>query len=175
MARVVDNVIAYRVLSMLVKPFKDTQAYKLGIIDDKGKILRKGSSLKTTQEKDAYTYLHRLVFNMKRIVNRLPGGESKLKSMVTALFLIKEYYESGNRTTSLMEDRYKSLMEMDISLIEEEMLVEKYIKDLDEDAPTNSVGTGTAISVDRPAVRRRDVEKYQVLNKKLARRNVRNN
>ena len=157
MARVVDNVIAYRVLSMLVKPFKDTQAYKLGIIDDKGKILRKGSSLKTTQEKDAYTYLHRLVFNMKRIVNRLPGGESKLKSMVTALFLIKEYYESGNRTTSLMEDRYKSLMEMDISLIEEEMLVEKYIKDLDEDAPTNSVGTGTAISVVRPAVRRRDV------------------
>lgn len=175
MARVVDNVIAYRVLSMLVKPFKDTQAYKLGIIDDKGKILRKGSSLKTTKEKDAYTYLHRLVFNMKRIVNRLPGGESKLKSMVTALFLIKEYYESGNRTTSLMEDRYKSLMEMDISLLEEEMMVEKYIKDIEEDAPANSVGTGTAISVDRPAVRRRDVEKYQVLNKKMARRNVRNN
>lgn len=175
MARVVDNVIAYRVLSMLVKPFKDTQAYKLGIIDDKGKILRKGSSLKTTKEKDAYTYLHRLVFNMKRIVNRLPGGESKLKSMVTALFLIKEYYESGNRTTSLMEDRYKSLIEMDISLLEEEMMVEKYIKDIEEDAPANSVGTGTAISVDRPAVRRRDVEKYQVLNKKMARRNVRNN
>jgi len=54
------------------------------------------------------------------------------------------------------------------------MMVEKYIKDIEEDAPTNSVGTGTAISVDRPAVRRRDVEKYQVLNKKMARRNVRN-
>lgn len=172
MARFVDNVIAYRILSMLVKNFKDTEAYKLGLIDDKGKSIKKP---KSSKERDAYSYLHKLVFNMKKIINRLPGGESKLKSMVTALFLIKEYYESGNRTTSLMEDRYKSLMEMDISLIEEEMLVEKYIKDLDEDAPTNSVGTGTAISVDRPAVRRRDVEKYQVLNKKLARRNVRNN
>lgn len=100
MARFVDNVIAYRILSMLVKNFNDTQAYKLGIIDDKGKVLKKASQLKTSQERDAYTYLHRLVFNMKRIINRLPGGESKLKSMVTALFLIKEYYESNNRTTS---------------------------------------------------------------------------
>lgn len=172
MSRFVDNVIAYRILSMLVKNFKDTEAYKLGIIDDKGKLVKKPSSSK---ERDAYSYLHKLVFNMKKIINRLPGGESKLKSLVTALFLIKEYYESGNRTTSLMEDRYKSLLEMDVSLLEEEMLVEKYIKDIEEDAPTNSVGTGTAISVDRPAVRRRDVEKYQSLNKKMARRNVRNN
>ena len=173
MARFVDNVIAYRVLSMLVKPFKDTQAYKLGIIDDKGKVLKKGSELKTIKEKDAYTYLHRLVFNMKRIINRTPGGESKLKSMVTALFLIKEYYESGNRTTSLMEDRYKSLIEMDLYLMEEELVVEKYIKDMEEDAPANATGVG--ISTDRPALRRRDVEKYQSLNKKMARRNVRNN
>ena len=125
MSRFVDNVLAYRILSMLVKNFTETQAYKLGLIDEKGKLIKKPS---TSKEKDAYTYLHKLVFNMKKIINRLPGGESKLKSVVTALFLIKEYYESGNRTTSLMEDRYKSLMDMDISLVEEEILVEKYIK-----------------------------------------------
>jgi len=161
MSRFVDNVLAYRILSMLVKNFKDTQAYKLGLIDDKGKNLKKPE---TSAEKDAYTYLHKLVFNMKKIVNRLPGGESKLKSIVTALFLIKEYYESGNRTTSLMEDRYKSLIDMDISLIEEEILVEKYMKDIEEDAPTNA--TGVAVSTDRPAIRRKDLKKYQVMNRR---------
>jgi len=161
MSRFVDNVLAYRILSMLVKNFKDTQAYKLGLIDDKGKNLKKPE---TSAEKDAYTYLHKLVFNMKKIVNRLPGGESKLKSIVTALFLIKEYYESGNRTTSLMEDRYKSLMDMDISLIEEEILVEKYMKDIEEDAPTNA--TGVAVSTDRPAIRRKDLKKYQIMNRR---------
>ena len=161
MSRFVDNVIAYRILSMLVKNFRDTQAYKLGLIDEKGKLIKKPS---TSKEKDAYTYLHKLVFNMKKIINRLPGGESKLKSVVTALFLIKEYYESGNRTTSLMEDRYKSLMEMDISLLEEEMLVEKYMKDIEEDAPTNV--TGAAVSTDRPAIRKKDLKKYQLMNRR---------
>jgi hypothetical protein len=161
MSRFVDNILAYRILSMLVKNFKDTQAYKLGLIDEKGKLIKKPS---TSKEKDAYTYLHKLVFNMKKIINRLPGGESKLKSVVTALFLIKEYYESGNRTTSLMEDRYKSLMDMDISLIEEEILVEKYMKDMEEDAPTNA--TGVAVSTDRPAIRRKDLKKYQIMNRR---------
>ena len=161
MSRFVDNVIAYRILSMLVKNFKDTQAYKLGLIDEKGKLIKKPS---TSKEKDAYTYLHKLVFNMKKIINRLPGGESKLKSVVTALFLIKEYYESGNRTTSLMEDRYKSLLEMDVSLLEEEMLVEKFMKDMDEEAPTNA--TGVAVSTDRPAIRRKDLKKYQIMNRR---------
>ena len=164
MARFVDNVIAYRILSMLVKNFNDTQAYKLGIIDNKGKVLKKASQLKTSQERDAYTYLHRLVCNMKRIINRLPGGESKLKSMVTALFLIKEYYESNNRTTSLMEDRYKSLMEMDLYLMEEELIVEKYIKDMEEDAPANAIGA--AVSTDRPVVRKKDLKKYQMVNRR---------
>jgi len=159
MSRVVDNLIAYRVLSMLVKNFEDTQAFKLGLIDKKGKMVKKPQ---TTAERDAYTYLHKLVFNMKKIVNRLPGGESKLKSMVTALFLIKEYYESNSRTTSLMEERYKKLMEMDLSLIEEEILVEKFIKDMDEDAPTNA--TGAAVSTDRPVIRKKDIEKYKLKN-----------
>ena len=101
---------------------------------------------------------------MKRIINKLPGGESKLKSMVTALFLIKEYYESDSRTTSLMEDRYKSLLEMDISLLEEELLVEKFMKDIDEDAPTNA--TGVAVSTDRPAIRKKDLKKYQIMNRR---------
>jgi hypothetical protein len=166
MSQLVDNVIAFRILSMLVKDFKDTQAFKLGIIDETGTVLKKSSQLKGS-ERDAYTYLHRLVFNMKRIINRLPGGESRLKSLVSALFLVKEYYESNARTTALMEDRFNSIMNLDLTLVEEQILVEKYIKDMEEDAPANA--TGAMVSTDQPVIKKKDVKKYKDL-VKLTRR-----
>ena len=103
MSRIVDNLIAYRILSMLVKPFDETDAYKLGIIDAKGKILRKNSELKTDEERNAYTYLHRLVFNLKRILIKLPGGDTKLKNFVAALFLIKECYEKNFQPNKILQ------------------------------------------------------------------------
>lgn len=164
MSRLIDNLIAYRILTMLIKPFDDTQAYKLGIIDAKGKNLKKSSTLKTSAEKDAYTYLHRLVFNMKKIINKLPGGESKLKSLVAALFLVKEYYQSNDRTTSLMEQRYIQILEMledNVYLVEEEILVSKF---LSEDAVANV--TGAAVATDTPAPLKKNIAKY----KNIARR-----
>jgi len=157
MSRFVDNIIAYRILSMLVKNFEDTEAFKLGIIDKTGKSLKKPQ---TSREHNAYTYLHKLVFNMKKIINRLPGGESKLKSLVTALFLIKEYYESNNKETALMEQRFNSLYEMDLILAEEQIIVEKYFKDIEEDAPANATGAG--IATDRPAIKQKDINKYKL-------------
>lgn len=163
MSRLVDNLIAYRILSMLVTPFADTKAFKLGIIDDKGKNLKKASTLKTTEEKDAYTYLHRLVFNMKKIINKLPGGDSKLKNIIAALFLVKEYYESGDRTTSLMEEKYIRLLEKvnaGVILVEEEILVKKFLDNpILEDGVANV--TGPAVSTDTPAPLKKDVAKYK--------------
>jgi hypothetical protein len=180
MSRVVDNLIAYKVLSMMVQSFVDTPAYKLGIIDEKGHALKKASQLKTSEEKDSYTYLTRLVFNMKRIINKI-GGENKLKSIVAALFLIKEYYEKNDRSTSLMEERFIKLLESNAILAEETILVEKYIneeaycdscdrvkskcvcdKEVDEEAPTNSTGAG--VSTDQPVIRKSDLNKYKKKN-----------
>ena len=39
MSRVIDALIAYRVLKLLVTPFNKTKAFELGIIDEKGKVL----------------------------------------------------------------------------------------------------------------------------------------
>ena len=41
MGRVIDALVAYRVIKLLVTPFNKTQAYKMGIIDEKGKVLIK--------------------------------------------------------------------------------------------------------------------------------------
>jgi hypothetical protein len=160
MSRIVDNLIAYKVLSMLVTNFEDTKAYKLGIIDNSGKNLKKVSTLKTSEEKDAYSYLHRLVFNMKKILNKLPGGENKLKSLVAALFLVKEYYQSNNRSTALMEEKFDKIFKMldnRVSLVEEEIIVSKF---LNEEAPANSTA---GVSVNEPVIKKKEIKKYQVM------------
>ena len=88
---VIDTYITYKIISTLVKPWKEQDAYKLGIIDDNGKTLRKAKTLKTTEEKNAYTILIRFIFNLKRILEKIPGGKSKFASYAAAaVLLLKE-------------------------------------------------------------------------------------
>ena len=163
-SRIIDNLIAYRILTMLVTPFKDTKAYKLGIIDDKGTNLKKTSTLKTSEERDSYTYLHRLVFNMKKLIAKLPGGDSKLTNLVAALFLVKEYYVSKDRTTSLMEQRLARVLEevnKGVVLVEEEIELGKFLALQEEGeggAPTNNT---SGAAVDQPKIDKKNIKKYQ--------------
>jgi hypothetical protein len=167
MSRIVDNLIAYKVLKMLVTNFTDTEAFKLGIIDAKGKNLRKANTLKTSEEKDAYTFLNRLVFNMKKIINKLPGGENKTKSLVAALWLVKETYESGSRSTAMMQEKFDKLITMmdnRVSLVEEELLVKKFLSE-EGDAGAMNV-TGAAVSTDEPKIDKKNIKKYQVMSRR---------
>jgi hypothetical protein len=105
----IDIIYTYRFLKILTTKWEDMDAFKLGIIDEKGKLLRKSRELKTTEEKDSYTYFHRIVFNMKRLLNKLPGGETKIASYASALFLIRE--ERGIS----MDDAYDCIVEDSIA------------------------------------------------------------
>ena len=71
-----DNIIAARLLYMLVTPFDKTDAYRLGIVDAKGKLLKHAKDLNTQAEKDAFNYLTRLIFNLKRLINNWNGDPS---------------------------------------------------------------------------------------------------
>ena len=167
MSRIVDNLIAYKVLKMLVTNFTDTEAFKLGIIDAKGKNLRKANTLKTSKEKDAYTFLNRLVFNMKKIINKLPGGENKTKSLVAALWLVKETYESGSRSTAMMQEKFDKLITMldnRVSLVEEELLVKKFLSEEGEGGSMNV--TGAAVSTDEPKIDKKNIKKFQLMAKR---------
>jgi len=128
MSRIIDNVIAFKILRMLVTDFHNTEAFKLGIIDQHGNTLRKSNQFTTDAERNAFSYLHRLVFNIKKLINKF-GGENRLKSMAAALWLIRENYQSGSRTTSQLEPKFKKIMETNIHLVEEEILVGKFLKE----------------------------------------------
>lgn len=91
LTRASDLVYTFRFLRLLTTPFEKTNAYKLGIIDDKGKRI-KSVKLDTPEKKSVYTPFNRIVYNIKRLMAKVPGGGSKLASYASALFLIKEQY-----------------------------------------------------------------------------------
>lgn len=163
MAYVLDNLIAYRVLSMLVKPFVETDAYKLGIIDDQGKNLIPSRKFTSSEQKDAYSYLHRLVFNLKKLLNKLPGGDSKMKNLVAAFFLLREAYEK--KSVQIDEQELEQLIAMldeGVTLAEEELIVEDFMMLMEDGegggAPANV--TGAAVSTDIPVIRKRKPRRF---------------
>lgn len=83
-----DFIYALRFLRLLTTPWKKTNAFKLGIVDGNGKVLKKPES---ADEKSAYNIFHKLVYNIKRLINKLPLGKSTIASYAAALFLIKEH------------------------------------------------------------------------------------
>ena len=109
-SRGADLYFVFRFLRLLTMKYEKTDAYKYGIIDKKGKPLRKSSELESVDEKAAYTMLHRLVFKVRRLIEKVPVlGKSILLNYAAALFLLKEQ----NDTRIWTDERYmgRKLME----------------------------------------------------------------
>ena len=120
--RAVDLVITYRVIKLLVTPFERQEAFKYGIIDKDGKVLKKYTSLKRREEKNAYTQLHRFVFNLKRILKRVGLG-GRLGSFAVALGLLlrenKEYLQHKTLIESAVISYLKETKQYDNLLNEQ--------------------------------------------------------
>ena len=105
MGRAIDLFVTYRFIKLLVTPFKDTDAFKLGIIDKDGNRIMpppkggvrqtKPETLSTSEEKSAYTVLHKLVFNIKKLFGKVPGLRTKLGTYAAALFLLKDTFKES--------------------------------------------------------------------------------
>lgn len=181
MGKFVDSIIAIRILKLLVTPFKDTEAYKLGIIDEKGKELKKMRDLRSVNERDAYTLLHRLVYRIKKIIEKVPIENKKLVSFAAAYALIKEDYENNRESTDL-ELRFINKMKDDLTeelLIVESALNEKKLftfKQFSEEMGAGAVAGGVAannaavtpgirgLPPDEPGVSKKAQKKYRKLN-----------
>ena len=119
----VDNLIALRVLHLLVSPFKKWPAFKSGVIDDEGNQLTK--KLTGTQKSD-WTMLHRLVWRLKLIIAKIPGGQSQLASIAAAYLLVKESVNSHSDVLNIHESLRKKISlvtDRDIAIIEDAMAV----------------------------------------------------
>ena len=121
MGRAIDLFVTYRFLKLLTTPFEKQEAYKLGIIDENGNRIKKPKSTKpavelaTSELKNAYTILHKLVFNIKKIFAKVPGLRNKVGTYAAALFLLKDTFKESVDDPDMFEKEFmKYLKENDI-------------------------------------------------------------
>ena len=130
MGRAIDLFVTYRFLKLLTTPFSKTDAFKFGIIDEKGnRIMQKGISqpevpLNTTERQSAYTILHKLVFNIKKIFEKVPGLRTKVGTYAAALFLLKDTFKESVDDHHMFEKEFMKYLkenniEFDDSISEE--------------------------------------------------------
>ena len=135
MGRAIDLFVTYRFIKLLVTPFEKTEAFKLGIIDEKGNRVRPPRDpktnirpaiepLRTIDEKNSYTILHKLVFNIKKIFEKVPGLRTKLGTYAAALFLLKDTFKEEVEDPDMFEKEFMKYLkeqgiEIDDSISEE--------------------------------------------------------
>ena len=132
MGRAIDLFVTYRFIKLLVTPFDKTPAFKLGIIDKDGNRLKEKTvargmqptQLNTVEEKSAYTILHKLVFNIKKIFAKVPGLRTKLGTYAAALFLLKDTFKESVDDPDVFEKEFMKYLkeqgyEIDDSISEE--------------------------------------------------------
>lgn len=129
MSNLVDIYIVYRMLRKLTTPFNEWNAYKTGVIDAEGNILKKADERRTEAEKNSYTPLDNLIAKLKRLLAKVPGGSGKFATYAAALMLIRE---EKNLTEENIEEKFKEYLKSDM---------------LTEDI-ANVVGTGNIAGTD---------------------------
>jgi hypothetical protein len=123
MGRAVDLFVTYRFLKLLTTPFEKTDAFKLGIIDADGhrikipKSSKPAVELTTTELKNSYTILHKLIFNIKKLFAKVPGLRTKVGTYAAALFLLKDTFKEHVEDPDMFEKEFmKYLKENKIEL-----------------------------------------------------------
>ena len=122
MGRAIDALIAFRLIKLLVTPFNKTKAFKLGIIDEKGKVLIKSRQInklpfpQRTEARKAYTMLIRFVFNLKRLLRKV-GIRGPIGSATAAAiaFFKEEYGENPEVEREVYKHLKEQGFEFDIS------------------------------------------------------------
>lgn len=158
---IVDLFMVYQFIRRLATPFNEWKAFDLGIIDEAGQILIKRKDM-TREQRDNWGKFDVLVLKLKRLLEKIPGGKSRLASYAAALWLIKE---SENRdadilTEETLENELRDYMDV---------VSEKFY--FDEDLPANSVGggniAGAGIGPDgEPGLSNSAMNKYKTRNQK---------
>jgi hypothetical protein len=128
MGRAVDLFVTYRFLKLLTTPFNKTDAFKFGIIDKDGNRIKKEDGsvevLRTPDEKGAYTILHKLIFNIKKLFAKVPGLRTKVGTYAAALFLLKDTFKEHVEDPDIFEKEFMKYLkeegyELDNSISED--------------------------------------------------------
>lgn len=119
----------YEFIRRLSTPFKGWPAFKAGIIDAKGNILINVKEL-TPQQQQKWNYLDQISVGIKRLIDRVPGIQPKLKTITGTMLLMKERKEPTHPSEQQLSEQFDCILN---TLQENEVAV-------------NSVGAGNVQS-----------------------------
>jgi hypothetical protein len=139
---IVDLFLVFNFIKRLVTPFNKWDAYKEGIIDIKGNILLRRKDFTTKAQSKSFGVFDQLILNVKKLLAKLPGGQTKLASYATALWLIKEQADiEENQMLSEANDEY--LVESFLDSAEARFMLEwADIEEAAKKEEENTVGGG---------------------------------
>lgn len=167
---IVDLFLVYHFIKRLATPFKEWDAYKLGIIDADGNLLKKSKELRTVKERDAWGKFDLMISKLKRLLAKVPGGSSRIASYAAALYLIKEHDEierSGDFITEeALEDKLQSYMEE----VQNNLNYDEVFEQIFDEDIANSAGSGNIAGIGvgpdgEPGVKKKAMDKYKKNNK----------
>jgi hypothetical protein len=162
---IIDTYLVYRFIRKLTTPFEKWEAYKVGVIDKSGNIIKPKRQRKTAAERKSLTLFDRLVLNLKKLLAKVPGGSRKWATYAAALLMLKEHED-------LTEERLEYLLENLEEIHNDNMiLIEANKLFVDEDAPTMSAGGGQIAGIGvgskgEPGFSKKNMKKYKKRNKK---------
>jgi hypothetical protein len=140
---VVDLFLVYSFIRKLVTPFEKWEAYNLGIIDENGNMLIKKKDFTLNAQKAAFGIFDQMILNLKKLLGKLPGGQTKLASYAAALWLIREE-QRLDATNFITEQAIEEDIESALNRFVAEngnIIAEAAKKAIDEE-PANSAGGG---------------------------------
>ena len=174
---IVDLFLVYQFIRRLSTPFKEWDAYKLGIIDETGKQLIKRKDFTKRNQKDAFGIFDIMITKLKRLLEKVPGGKTRIGSYAAALYSIKEQSEIEKQDIHLIEDLSESSLEEKLNQYIEyvqnsnEDIDQLFERAFDEDVPGNSVANVAGLGVGdqgEPGITPKAARKYKRKNQEKA-------
>lgn len=184
---IVDLFLVYQFIRRLATPFKEWEAYKLGIIDENGKILKKRKDLLTVKERQAFGVFDLMILNLKKLLAKVPGGSSRLASYAAALYLIREWNHFSDSSLLTEDTTDKEIIESvnqlyngysDYITLVETVNKKMHLNQLFEqkilETPTVSAGSGAIAGIGvgpqgEPGLTPAQMKRYKKRNKPLKR------
>lgn len=150
----VDTVLVYQFIKKLITPFDQMRAYQLGLINDKGEFLRDRKYF-SPEDKKALTMFDVMIINLKKLIAKIPGGNTRIGSITAALLLLR------SSPKKLSEEATVD----DIFELEEDFY-ELYpqVAELFEDAPINATAGVAGLTPDSLKIPEKARKKYKEKN-----------
>jgi len=165
MAGAVDLFLVYSFIKRLATPFKEWKAYELGIIDENGQFLKKRRDLRSREEQQAFGMFDIMIAKLKRLLEKVPGGKTRIASYAAALYLIKEHDEIEKSGELLSEEDLRNKYESYLKMVEHKDIDSLFEAFVDEDAPANNVGggsiAGTGGAGGEPGLTKKQMDDYK--------------